>query len=100
MFFKRNAPKISDNNLKKRINLLYKKLLLIGYVEDKPDDIKKTIVEVLEKMRGSNMINFPNFVDEIIHSHQLNQILNLLSSSDLEEMKDIKYRLSKYNNSI
>ena len=101
-FLKEMAPKISDNNLKKLPELIYYiiKILLRGYVEDRPDDIKKNIVEVLKKMRGSNIINFSNFVDEIIDSYQLNQILNLLSSPDLEDMKDIKYRLSKYNNSI
>ena len=51
-------------------------------------------------MRGSNIINFSNYVDEVIDDNQINKILNLLSKSDLKEMKDIKYRLSKYNNSI
>ena len=54
----------------------------------------------MKKMRGSNIINFSNYVDEVIDDNQINKILNLLSKSDLKEMKDIKYRLSKYNNSI
>ena len=51
-------------------------------------------------MRGSNIINFSNYVDEIIDSNQINKIFNLLSKTDLKKMKDLKYLLSKYNNSI
>ena len=52
------------------------------------------------KLGGRNIINFSNYVDEIIDSDQINKIFNLLSNSDLKEMQDIKNRLSKYNNSI
>ena len=101
-FLKEIAPKISDNNLKKLSELLYHiiQILLKGYVEDMPEKIQKNIVEVLEKMRGSNIINFSNFVDEVIDSYQINQLFNLLPNSYLNEMKDIKFRLSKYNNCI
>ena len=101
-FLKEIAPKISDNNLKKLSELLYHiiEILLKGYVSDFREDIQKNIVEVLEKMRGSNIINFSNFVDEVIDSYQIKQLLNFLPNSDLNEMKDIKYRLSKYNNCI
>ena len=51
-------------------------------------------------MRGSNIINFSNYVDEVIDSNQIKKVFDLLSHSDLKTMKDIKYRLSKYNNSI
>ena len=76
------------------------KILSIGYVEDHPDNLQKNIVEVLEKMNGSNIINFANYVDEIINLEQINKILNLLSKSDLKKMKYIHYLLSKYNNCI
>ena len=101
-FLKEIAPKISDNNLKKLSELLYHiiEILLKGYVSDFREDIQKNIVEVLEKMRGSNIINFSNFVDEVIDSYQIKQLLNFLPNSYLNEMKDIKYRLSKYNNCI
>ena len=96
------SQKIPENNLKKLPELIYfiMQILSKGYVEGNPNDLKKIIVEVLEKMKGSNIINFSNYVDEIINSNQMNEILNLLSDSDFKEMKDIKYRLSKYNNSI
>jgi hypothetical protein len=62
--------------------------------------IKKNIKDVLEKMRGSNIINFANYIDEVIDSYQINKIFNLLKKDDLKEMNDIKYRLSKYINCI
>ena len=98
-FLKEIAPKIDDlKKLEKSIYYIIK-ILLNGYIEDSKD-LQKNIVEVLEKMRGSNIINFSNYVDEIIDSYQINKILNLLSNSDLKEMNDTRYRLSKYNNSI
>ena len=47
-------------------------------------------------MRGSNIINFANFIEEVIDSNQINKILNHLYKNDLKDMNDIKYRLSKY----
>ncbi|WP_297979720.1 hypothetical protein [uncultured Methanobrevibacter sp.] len=38
----------------------------------------KNIKEVLEKSKGSNIITFSNYVDEIIDSQLMNKILNLL----------------------
>ena len=101
-FLKEVSQKISDDNLRKLPELIQciLKILSNGYLEDNPDDLKKNIVDVLKKMRGSNIINFSNYVDEVIDDNQINKILNLLSKSDLKEMKDIKNRLSKYNNSI
>ena len=96
------SQKISKNNLKKLPELIkcIIQILSNGYVKDNPDNLKKNIVDVLKKMEGSNIINFSNYVEEIIDSYQLNKILNLLSYADLKEMKDIKNRLSRYNNSI
>ena len=96
------SQKISYDNLKKLPKLIYCiiKILSNGYIEDDPNDLKKNIVDVLKKIKGSSIINFSNYVDEIIDSYQINEILNLLSKEDLKEMNDIKNRLSKYNNSI
>ena len=51
-------------------------------------------------MRGSSIINFANYVDEIIDSNQINKILNLLEKDDLKEMNNLKELLSNYNNCI
>ena len=62
--------------------------------------IEQNIIYVLDKITGSNIINFSNYVDEIIDLNQLNKILSLLNKEDLNEMLDIKNRLSRYNKYI
>ena len=62
--------------------------------------INKTIKEVLQKMGGSNIINFSNFVDESINTEKLNEIMKLLEPNDLKTINDIKFRLSNYNDLI
>ena len=52
------------------------------------------------RIEGNIIINFSNYVDEIIDNNQINQILNLLTNYYLKEMNDIRYRLSKYNKFI
>lgn len=39
------------------------RILLNGYIESDAD-IKKDIKNVLQNMKGSNIINFSNYVDE------------------------------------
>ena len=51
-------------------------------------------------MEGSNIINFSNFVDEEINLTDIYKMVNLLYLYDKEEIKDINYRLSKYNKYI
>ena len=96
------SPKISEDKLKVLPELIYYilKILSNGYIEDKPNDAKKNITEVLEKTKGSNIITFSNYVDEIIDSQLMKKILNLLNKKDLNEMIHLKNRLSNYNNCI
>ena len=63
-------------------------------------DIKKNIAAVLEKAKGSNIINFSNFVNESINMNQVNEMMKLLNSNDFKEINDIRFRLSKYNEHI
>ena len=72
------------------------RILKSGYIETE-EDIKKTIKEVLLKIKGSNIINFSEYVDEIIDANQLDKIIKLLDGKDLKEINDIRFRLSKYN---
>ena len=72
------------------------KMLQKGYLQIL-HNIEQNIIYVLDKITGSNIINFSNYVDEIIDLNQLNKILSLLNKEDLKEMLDIKNRLSKYN---
>jgi len=99
---KEKSQKITNDQLKKLPDLIYyiMQILSVGYIPDDPGEIKNTIKNVLEKMRGSNIINFSNYVDEIIDSNQINKILNFLRKDDLKKMNNLKYLLSKYNNCI
>ena len=95
------SQKIPYERLAKLPNLIYyiMEILSNGVIIGHPI-IKKDIEDVLEKMRGSSIISFSNYVDEIIDSNQLNKIINLLGKDDLKEMNDLKNLLSKYNNCI
>ena len=75
-------------------------ILRKGFIEGEGNNVKKNIKDVLQKMEGSNILNFSNYVNETIDSSKLNCILNLLEINELKEMNDIKYRLSKYNKYI
>ena len=60
----------------------------------------KIIIEVLEKLEGSNIINFSKFIDASINIEQLNKIMKYLNENDLKIINEIKFRLSKYNDLI
>ena len=94
------SQKISHKDLKKLPELIYciMEILSNGYITEY--NIKENIKKVLLKNKGSSIINFSNYVDDIIDNNKINQILNLLSINDLKEMKDIRYRLSKYDKYI
>ena len=87
------------SNLPELIRVIIK-LLKRGYICDDPYNIKKNIREVFEKMKGGNIINFANYINEIIDSNKLYILLNLLNKSDQKEIIDIKNRLSKYVNYV
>ena len=96
------SQKLTDDKLKQLPDIFYyiMNILKKGYIMEDPVNIKQNIIDVLKKMSGSNIINFSNYVDEIIDSNQLNKILSLLDKGDLKEMSDIKNRLSIYNKYI
>ena len=95
------SSKLDESLLQKLPDIISSilKILKNGYIET-PDDVKQCIREVLEKMRGSNIINFSKYVDETINSYELKNILNLLKKDNLDEILDIKGRLGKYNKFI
>ena len=61
---------------------------------------KECIKEVMNKIRGSNIINFSRYVDKIIDLNYLKKILNLLNENEFYEINDIKNRLKKYKKYI
>ena len=74
------------------------KILKNGYI-DVPE-MKECIKEVLLKVCGSNIISFSKYVNEVINSNELSIIMGRLNNYQLEEINDIKKRLSKYNEYI
>ena len=52
---------------------------------ENPYNIKQNIKDVLEKMKGCNITNFSNYVDQIIDSNHLDKIFSLLEKGDLKE---------------
>ena len=95
------SSKIDLEQIKKMSDIIYyiMKILKNGYIETF-SDTKKNIKEVLEKLRGSNIINFSNYVDEEINTNNIKYIVNFLNEDDKKEIKDISYRLAKYNRYI
>ena len=61
---------------------------------------KECIKEVLNKIRGSNIITFSRYVDKMISFNYLQNIFNFLNRNDFYEINDIKNRLTKYNEYI
>ena len=96
------SQKISRERLGKLPDLIKYiiEILSNNYIRDSPDNVKQNILDVLKNVRGSNILNLSNFVDEIIDQSQLNNILKLLNNDDLKEMNNIKCRLSNYNNCL
>ena len=78
--------------------MIIMEILSVGYIDDY--NIKESIKKTLLSNKGSSIIYFSNFVDEIIDNCQMNKILNLLTNSDLKQMNDIRNHLSKYNKCI
>ena len=60
------------------------------------DIAKKEIILILEKIKGSNILNFSKYVDEIVPSSSINMLMQMLNYNDLEYIQDIKRRLSNY----
>jgi hypothetical protein len=94
------SSKLDRNRLEKLPDIIryIMEVLQHGYIAN--NDVKQNIKDILEKVRGSSIINFSNYVDEIFDANQIRAVLNLLSGEELKEINDIKYRLAKYNNCI
>jgi len=91
---------INLNEIKKFSEIAYfiMKILKYSYIPSLYEkEANKNIKEVLEKVSGSNIISFSNFVEEEINSDCLNKIMNFLNKNDLTEINDIKFCLGKYN---
>ena len=92
---------LSDENLKKLPDLIkcIMKILREGYIEDN-SNIKQNIIDVLKKIKGKNIINFSDYVDETIDSKQIDKMMNLLGNKGLTIINSIIFHLSKYSKYI
>ena len=91
------AGKIQDEKLENLPDLvkLIMEILKKGYMS-LTENPQKDIERILERVKGSNIINFSKFVDNNVDTPQLNKLINLLKKSDKIEIIDIKNRLSRY----
>ena len=62
-----------------------------------PSDKKEKIKAVLKKFGGSNMINFSNYIDEVIDTNIVENMISDLSLNEFQKIRDFGNRLSKYN---
>ena len=99
-FLKELSSKFSDQQIKELPEFFsyILRILKNGNISDpiKKEEIKK----VLEKLKGSNILNFSRYIDKAINSNDIAMLLQLLKNDDLKEMKDIKNRLLNYNEYI
>ena len=88
---------LNDDRCKKLDELIYfiLKILANGYVYQ--DNTKENIKEILKNIKGSNIINFSNFIDENINKHHIKSIINLLNKNEFLRINDTLFHLSKYN---
>ena len=95
------ANKIENNQIEKLsvITQSIMKILKNSFVP-LSDNMKEDIKKIIEKAKGGNLINFSNFVDNTIDTTQIYNLMNLLNKKDFLEIKDIKNRLSRFENEI
>ena len=66
----------------------------------KSSNAKDTIKEILKKIEGSNIINFSRYVDKMIDSKSIKEMLLFLNEKDLNDINETKNILEKYNEHI
>ena len=94
------SSKLNDDEIDNLPELLSYiiQILKNGYIIDKIT--KEEIKKVLNKMMGSNILNFSRYVDKTVDSAQMNILFQSLKKQDLEEITDIQKRLINYNEYI
>ena len=73
-------------------------ILKNGYISK--ESSKEEIQNILNKIKGSNILNFSKFFDKLINSSLINLFLKFLNKSDFDFIDDIKRRLLNYNEYI
>ena len=70
-------------------------ILKNGYIID--IFMKEEIKKVLDKVKGSDILNFSRFIEKSINDEHINILLQCLNKEDLEKINDIQKRLINYN---
>ena len=70
-------------------------ILKNGYIIEKIK--KEEIKKVLDKVKGSDILNFSRFIEKSINDEHINILLQCLNKEDLEKINDIQKRLINYN---
>ena len=99
-FLKEISSKLKDNQVKQLPGIIsyIVEILKNGYIRNY--NPKTDIKNILESIKGSNILNFSKFVDETIDSNQIKMILHFLQKEELDDINDIKRRLLNYNEYI
>ena len=106
-FLNEIASKINDQvlnnlfNMNKIPEIIYYilKILKNSYVDfNDRNEAGKVIKKVIGNEKGSNVINFSNFVEEQVNQGWLQQLINYVPQNDLNEINNIKLCLGKYEN--
>ena len=96
-FLKEISSKMTDDKIEKLPELLSYIIKVLKkssvYDEIKKEEIKK----VLNKLKGSNILNFSRYVDKSIDSNQIKTMIQCLEKNDLENIIDIEKKLYNYN---
>jgi len=99
-WLKEIAGKFENESILKLPELLSSivQLLKNGFVKNQIT--KEEIKLVLNKMKGSNILNFSKYIEKIIDSDKKRFLLQFLNKEDLNEINDIQDRLLNYNEHI
>ena len=95
-FLKKLSTRLDEEQIKKLPELISYILQILQkgciYGEIAKEEIKK----VLEKMKGSNIINFSKYVDDCFNSNDLKMLKQAIHKDDLECIEDLEKRLLIY----
>ena len=94
------APKLSNEQIYKFPDKIFFIMNILKKGRVLPKTIEQEIIKILQKMDGSNILCFSDYVNEEINSKQVDEMINLLNPNDIKEIKNIKFLLSKYNDHI
>ena len=91
------SSKFKEEEIKKLPDILSYIVLILknGYINE--EIAKEDIKNVLNKMKGSNILNFSRFIDKTIDSNQIKILLQFLEKEELENINAIQKRLANYN---